>query len=471
MNQLEEFAKMLAKEMASSGDELHTKTAAGTHTAQRLHGDTGLFAVPGLEREIVTAHVRPRGISTVLPLLPSVAEDPRFGAITGISDDVGVEPTNACEDAPTGYIKACNLTARFGMVRRDTETIEMDKVMLKLHRHDPTDLVLRGRLLGLTNLEPSGMNEQQVMDVITMAEMVNTAVRTERALNSQMWQGSTLIANQFPGLDAQIATGQKDADSGVYCPALDSDVKDYNLQIIGGDIVHYMSQLEWYLNYNAESMGLDPVSWVLVMRPDLWFELSAIWPCAYNTNRCASNVVGTSTVFIDGRENVAERDALRNGKYLDINGRRYPVVVDTGVFEHNSTNNGSLIPGEYASSIYMVPLTISGGMPVTYRQYVDYRRSAPDVSLLRGMERFFWTDSGVYSWAVEDQKWCYKLALKTEQRIILRTPHLAGRIDNVKYSPLQHLRDPDPDSAYWFDGGVSLRSGIGTPNAVWESRQ
>jgi hypothetical protein len=467
MNQLEEFAKMLAKEM--SGNELHTKVAAGTHTAQRLHGDTGLFAVPGLERDIVTAHVRPRGISTVLPLLPSVAEDPRFGALTGISDDIGSEPANACDDAPTGYIKACNLTARFGMVRRDTETIEMDKVMLKLHRHDPTDLVLRGRLLGLTNLEPSGMNEQQVLDVITMAEMVNTAVRTERVLNAQMWQGTTAIANQFPGLDAQIATGQKDADSGVYCPALDSDVKDFNLNLIGGDIVHYLSQLEWYLNYNAESMGLDPVSWVLVMRPDLWFELTAIWPCAYNTNRCASNVVGTSQVFIDGRENVAERDLMRNGKYIDINGRRYPVVVDTGVFEHNSTNNGSLIPGEYASSIYMVPLTISGGMPVTYRQYVDYRRAAPDVALLRGMERFFWTDAGVYSWAVEDQKWCYKLALKTEQRVVLRTPHLAGRIDNIKYSPLQHLRDPDPDSAYWFDGGVSLRDGIGTPNAVWQA--
>lgn len=469
-NELMQLAEMIAA-LANKEVGNVEKTAATTHTAQRLHGDTGLFAVPGLEREIVTAHIRPRGISSILPLLPSVNEDPRFGAITGISDDIGNEPVNACDDAPTGYIKACNLTARFGMIRRDTETIEMDKVMLKLHRHDPTDLVLRGRLLGLTNLEPSGMNEQQVLDVITMAEMVNTAVRTERVLNAQMWQGTTAIVNQFPGLDSQIATGQMDADSGILCPALDSDVKDYNLQLVGADIVTYLSQLEWYLNYNAQSMGLDPVEWVLVMRPDLWFELSAIWPCAYNTNRCASNVAGTSTVFVNGTEMVSERDALRNGMYLDINGRRYRVIVDTGIYEHNSTNNGNLIPGEYASTIYMVPITITGGFPVTYRQYVDYRRSAPDVNLLRGLEDFFWTDAGVYSWAVEQIKWCYKLALKTEQRVILRTPHLAGRIDNVKYSPLQHLRDPDPDSPYWYDGGVSLRSGIGTANAVWQSGQ
>jgi len=471
MNEKEKLAKLMADVGELLGKEagLYEKTAATTQTAQRLHGDTGLFAVPGLEREIVTAHIRPRGISAVLPLLPSVDEDPRFGAITGISDDYGTEPANACDDAPTGYIKACNLTARFGMIRRDTETIEMDKVMLRLHRHDPTDLVLRGRLLGLTNLAPSGMNEQQVLNIITMSEMVNTAVRTERALNSQIWQGTTAIANQFPGLDAQIATGQVDADTNTTCPALDSDVKDYNLNTLGVDIVQYLSQLEWYLNYNAEAMGLDPVEWVLVMRPDLWFELTAIWPCAYNTNRCSSAVGSNSTVYLDGRENVAERDAMRNGMYLDINGRRYRVIVDTGIFEHNSTNNGNLIPGQYASSIYMVPLTISGSMPVTYRQYVDYRAAAPDVRLLRGLEDFFWTDAGVYSWAVEQIKWCYKLALKTEQRVVLRTPHLAGRIDNILYEPLQHLRDPDPDSAYWFDGGVSTRSAISSPNAVWQS--
>jgi hypothetical protein len=87
------------------------------------------------------------------------------------------------------------------------------------------------------------------------------------------------------------------------------------------------------------------------------------------------------------------------------------------------------------------------------------------------MEQFFWTDNGSYSWALEQIKWCYKLALKTERRIILRTPQLAGRIDNVKYEPLQHLRDSDPSGAYFKDGGVSLRGGmVQTPHAVWSGR-
>lgn len=115
----------------------------------------------------------------------------------------------------------------------------------------------------------------------------------------------------------------------------------------------------------------------------------------------------------------------------------------------------------------MVPLTITGGFPVLYREYVDYRQAAPDINLLRGNEMFFWTDQGVYSWAIEQIKWCYKLTLKTEQRIILRTPQLAGKIDNVLYTPMQHLRDADPDSPYWVNGGISATSAIGTPVAIW----
>jgi hypothetical protein len=469
---LERVTYLVEKQIETEerGNGMHTKAPANFSNYTPLHGSGGIFTSPGLEREIITAHVRPFGLASQLELIPSVYQDPRFGAITGFTDSIGDQPEFACEDAPYAYMKAATLTARFGRVRYDTNTIDIDDVMLKLHRGDFTDLQLAGRLLGLTDLVPSGMNEGQVLNVVTMSEMVNVGVQTERNLNSQLWQGTFGVANQFPGLDSQIATGQRDADSNALVPSLDSDVKSFAYDLIcgnGRDIVEYLSMLEYYLRWNADTMGLQPVQWVIVMRPQLWFELTACWPCAYNTTKCSPAVATNSTVFLDGRENTTERDNMRNGMYIDINGNRYPVVTDVGIFEHNNVNNANLDPGNYASSIYMVPISIRGGMPVTYREYVDYRQAQPDVNLLSGNNTFFWTDNGVFSWAYEETKWCYKLSLKTEQRVILRAPHLAGRIDYVRYSPLQHVRESDPASPYHADGGVSLRDGVGDPWAIW----
>ena len=448
---------------------IHIKAPATHRTANPLHGWNGLFSTPGLNRDVITAHIRPFGIGDSLPLISSIDQDPRFGSITGFTAPVGSQPTDVCEDAPYAYMKGCNLTARFGRIRYDTNTIDMDDVMLRVNRGDFTDLMLRGQVLGLTDIGPEGLNQNNILNLLTMSEMVTVGVLFERELTRQIWQGSFLIANEFPGLDVQIATGQKDADTNVTCPALDSDVKNFNYHQLDSTIVTYMSMLEYYIYFNASMMGLLPARWVWSMRPELWQELTEIWPCAYNTNRCASAAFSGGTTVIDGRENITERDAMRNGMYIEVNGRRYDVIVDQGIFEHNNANNAHLIPGEYASTIYFVPMTIVGGMPVTYREYVDYKRASSDVSLLRGMEPF-WTDRGIYSWAIEFIKWCYKFAAKTEQRVILLTPQLAGRIDAVKYSPLQHLRSPDPASPYFMDGGVSIRPANRSPYAVWSGR-
>jgi hypothetical protein len=454
----------LTKQTEAIGS-LTEKVAGTSPTAIPLHGVGGLFGVAGIERDVINAYVRPFGIGKMLPLLPSNIEDPRFASITGFTNAGGEEPDNACEDAPSGYMKSCMLTAKFGLLRRDTQTIEIDKVILRANRGDFTDLVLRGRVLGLANLAPGNLTEEGILDIVTKAEMVGVGVQAERKLTQDMWTG-TIATGTFPGLDVQIATGQVDAETNTLCPALDSDVKDFAYDNVDGtdgrSIVEYLSMLCYYLQYNADTMGLNPASWVIAMRPELWFELSAIWPCQYLSHRCGNGISmeesGGMAMIVNDNVNVAMRDAMRNGMYLDVNGIRYPVVTDVGIFEHTNINNANLLPGQYASSIYVVPLTITGNFPVTYREYLNYNLWGKDSALLNGMETF-WTDNGVYSWAIENTKWCFKLALKTEQRIVLRTPQLAGKIQRVMYSPLQHLRTPFANDPYNFDGGVSMRSG------------
>lgn len=450
--------------------------AVGTvPTFTELHGQGGIFSGPGLEREVITAHIRPKGIAGILPKFPSVDENPRFASLTGYTAVTGTEPTNPCADAPTGYVKGCNLTARFGLIRRDTQTIELDKVMLRANRGDFTDLVLKGRVLGMSGLTPSGLNESQILNIVTMSEMVTAAVNAERKWVVDLWQGTVAAGGTYgPGLDVQIATGQRDADTNTLCPALDSNVLDFGYDLVGGsgrDIVEYVSSQEHYLFHNASRMGLDPANWMITMRPELWEELTVVWPCAYNTTRCTTAMIGgtSAQTFIDGRENINERDEMRRNMTLRVNGRDYQVVLDDGINEKTNITNAQIPAGQYASSIYFVPLTITGNFPVTYIQYLDYRAWKADSDLLTAMGgglQAFWTDQGMFSWALTSDKWCYKLSLKMEPRVVLRTPQLAGRIDNVRYAPLSHLRSFDPASPYFFDGGVSARTPA-TTYAVW----
>lgn len=462
--------------------DMLTKAPAAFGTAQRLHGSTGTFSIPGLDRDVISTHVRAHGIAEALPLFPSIEENPRYGALTGVSDDIGSEPANPCDDAPTGYIKACNLTAQFGRVQRDTETIDFDEVGLKVNRGDFTDLMLHGFRLGSevnAGMYPSGINPADILNIVVASQMVSVGERLYRKLMVHNWQGSPANNNagggykEYPGLANQVVTGQIDADTSTACPSLDSDVKNYNYAAVGdgsgNTIVTYLSSLLYFLETLAEDTGMDPVEFVIVMRPQLFWELAAVWPIVYNTDRVAAilgSTAGNAQVMIDGRENARERDAMRMGKYLIVNGKRYRVITDPGIPEQTNITDGSVPAGSYASSIFVLPLTVNGNFPVLYRQHKDYRRMwNPELRYLRGKERF-WTDDGVFSWALEDNKWCVKLSAKTEQRIVLRTPQLAGRIDNVMYSPLQHIREADPDSAYFVNGGVSLRA-ASTKNAVW----
>lgn len=452
------------------------KAVASTHTGVLLHGPGGIFSTFGLEREIITAHITPQGLASILPLNPSIDTDPRFGTVTGVTGSHGNQPDNTCEDAPSAYLKGCNLTARFGRLRYDTNTIEFDQVITRYNRGDFMDLQLLGSLLGIQDFQrgiaPANLTQDDILNVVTLAEMLVVGVQTQRELLRQTWQGNVLVGHEFPGLDYQIATGQMDADiPGKLCPALDSDVKNFGYADVCGttrDIVEYVSSMMWYLEFNAQRMQLAPVEWAIVMTPTLWFELSACWPCRYLTNRCQS-ASGVDVAVINDELNVSLRDRMRNEMILPVNGKEYRVIVDDGVYEHNAANNQNLVAGEFASSLYAVPLTILGGFPVTYRQYLDYRTpvAAANIAPFQQYRRDFWTDNGIFSWAYDGQLWCYKLGVKTEQRVILRAPQLAGRIDYIRYTPTQHLRSPMADSDYFADGGVSFRPADRTTYAVW----
>lgn len=468
---LQTLARAVAQQMNGG---MSTKDALNYNTATLLTQPGGIFSTHGIERNIVSTFIAPMGLGSYIPAFPSNVDDPRVGFLLGVTDTTGDEPTYPCDNAPAGYLKAGTLTYRFGRVQRDTNTIEVDKILHE-KRGATRDLMLMGNMMGS---DLAGMAGRNPLEGVVMSEMAQVGVQLERKLSRLVWQGTPGNNTagggyaEFPGLDLQIATGHMDADTGTLMPAADSLVFNFNYNIVDGstlNIVEYMSYMEHYLSDVAMRTGVQPVQWAVVMRPDLWFELSSVWACRYMTNRCSA--VDTSYIdavpSYDAADGVRLRDDMRNGMYIIINGKRLPVITDDGILEHTNANNGNLAAGDYASSIYFVPLRMRGNFPTTYWEYINYSVLGNALSPLpSSVTSRFWTEGGKLLWTYEDQSYCIKMHAKIEPRLVLRTPHLAGRIDYVRYSPMQHLREPYPDSPYFKDGGLSVRGGS-TNYAVW----
>lgn len=446
-----------------------TTKQASTQTATLLHGPAGIFNVLGTDPTVISAYVRPfQSIATVLPLSPNNDTNPQYASFTGYTADEGSQPILVCDPAPTNDMKSCYLTAQFGIDRQDTKTIEPGKIIRRVNRGDFEDLNFAGQVLGLEKVTPSGLDADSIISLVSMAAMVGAASASQKRLIRQFWQGVVTTAGNLPGLDVQIATGQVDAKLQQACPALDSDIKNFGYNEVGGtglDIAEHLEMQEFFLTNNAEGMGLD-VEWVYCMRPQLWQRLTQIWPVKYNT--IPEDLILAATtgnrVTIDGTDMTSQRDAMRRSMTITVNGTDYPVVKDIGIAEANNITDANLEAGQFASSIYMVPVRVNG-VAATERQYLDYRDW--EGQIIRPDKQDFWTDDGIYSWAVSTVNWCHTFALRTEQRIVLRTPQLASRIDDVMYQPLQALRSPFTDSPYHADGGVSIR-GVAEDFAVWK---
>ena len=219
--------------------------------------------------------------------------------------------------------------------------------------------------------------------------------------------------------------------------------------------MRYLEYIDAYLYHNADRQGFLPVDWMIAMRPELWYELSMVWPVAWMTTRNivmpAGNVNNLDATRI--REMVQE---MQSGMFIWLNGRKRKVVLDDGIFEHTNVNNVNVPAGSFASSIYMIPTKIMGNRDVCYYEYLDFRDGRREISDAR-LQNTYWTDDGRFLWTNETVKFCYTVSGQIVPRIVLLTPQLAGRIDHVLYSPLQHFRSFDQDSDYFFKGGEDDR--------------
>lgn len=440
--------------------------ASGTPNAQYLHGTGGILSLPGLDRQVFSTIVGIEpGILGLLPLIPSVFDNPYYETLTGVQADLGSEPSAPCADCKQpGLLKGCTLTAAFGRICRDTREVSLERVGQRVNRSDPMDLMLMN-LLETQHLAPEGAPPNHSLNMELTKILIEFGVSVEREIAQMVWNGN--VANAvgtgfvpFNGYDLLITTGHTDTVSQTSCPSLDSDLKDFNYQLITAtnpaDIVAVISAMYHFVKRLAETTGMMPVRWVLAMRPSLFHELSQLWPCRYSTFGCNVTNNAQDRSNVDAMAMVRERDRLRSQRVLPIEGVEVPVITDVGIVEETDGDNAQINPGEMASDIYLIPMSVLGGTPVTFMEHFQFNNEnlAQFLSQSQGRESVWQTDNGLWLWSTARTFACIKYQGVIRPRLILRTPQLAGRIQNVRYNPLQHERTPFPgDDTYFVDGG------------------
>lgn len=461
---IDALAEALAPVLSQKG----YKSATGTPTSYYNHGTNGLFSQAGVNQDVIATVVQPSGMLSVLPAYATVYTNPLYSYVTGFLADSGSEPSTECADCIAGgLMKACMQTAQFGRYCRETRELNIERVAELINRGEPTDLRLVNPVVGEANVFSPALTRQNPFAGELARALVEVGVSFERLLARQLWIGNP--ANnlgtgyaEFPGFDILISQNKVDAITGTACPSLYSDIKDYNYQDVcdgSPSIVEVITYLFRYLRKNASSMGFDPVTWVIAMREELFYELTSCWPCSYLSFRCHSNADSDNGMnMVEAAEAIRMRDAMRNGKYLTIDGIQVRVVTDDGIAEDTNTNNANLAAGEFASDIYFIPMTVRGNFQATYLEFFDFAQ-AQDTINMSGLSNIFKvTDAGKFIWNTSWVNNCFLMRGVIRPRLILLTPHLAGRLQNVKYSPLQHTREPFPTDGYFVDGGVTYRT-------------
>jgi len=439
-----------------------------------MHGPNGLWSMTGIERNIISTRVQPVGLAGAIPSRGSTTLNPLFPYLTGFLPGTGNNPTGVCDDFPVaGPMKNCLQTADFGRYGRMTREIDITFPGRTINRSEFMDLTVVNDPLMAPGINGNGILQPNVgganLNQELLMRFVEVGIEFQNLLSRQLYTGNPANNTsgggykEFPGLDLLIGTNKKDALTGQACPSLNSLIMDYQYRMVNdtssfGDVVNVLTYMYRILRSNASTMELMPATWSIVMKEELFYEITRVWPCSYFTYGCASvRDSSFQNINADAGDMIQLRDAMRNGRYLIIDGQQIPVIIDDAIFEASSTTTNRLTAGRYASDIYIIPNTVKG-MSGLYWEYIDYQKTAITTAAQGNIGSYYWTDGGRYLWHAKPPKnFCAQWLAVIEPRIILPFPHLTAKLRNVAYQPLIHTRDPFPTDSYFVNGGVTSR--------------
>lgn len=437
--------------------------------AQASHGywsdatTAGLFTRPGVEPDMLSA-IRYPEARLIARLWRGVTDvkDTEYEIITGVDGAQGSNASDWCDEAPrAGFARLCTQRSQFGKFRMATDSVKLAEIGGRINRADVDRQVVN--LPEAFPLVPDNlaglMNAGGPLNTALGLEVFRLGIHTNRVASRVLVHGAltntgafaeTGFMQEFDGFDAKIKTGHVDLESGLFCPAADSIVEDFNngsLVTNAADAVELISNIYYRLEQrqDANALGMDWQGFLL-MDPDMFFSLTAVWPCSYLTDGCGMSG-SNQQVVVTGNEQVAMRDQMRQGRFLWILGKRIAVETSRAI-KREAQGAG------FKSPIYFVNTGVPGMAQTTYIEAFDMGRADVQafLSLLPSGEVRV-TNGGLYLSTFNREGTCMEYEFNAQMRLVVRAPWLCARLENVVYAMPGYSDDVNAGDVYYRAGG------------------
>lgn len=433
----------------------------------------GTFSYPGIRPDMYSAFQRPRTLARLLGVKPSVIANDKIGIMTGVTDASGTNPADFCGTAVTaGQLKRCVQNYVFGDVMWKTQVNNVAKMGLYVDYAD-----MNKRLANLAESQnPFIPDIMQTLDIsnrdgLQLAnELFNIGVALERYLEIVLVRGNSTLGNastqlgfirEFNGLERQVITGRRDFDTNALCPAADSQVISWggavDATISGRTFVQVIVDTIYGLNDIATRVGMDGVTWAIVMPMRMFRPLTYVWSCQYWTYAC-QNASASNPNYTNGQDVRMLQLAMQAGYYLLVDGKEIPVIFSDGIRETRALGNTYT-----ADEIFIIPVDWNGQQLLNlYYKPMD-NPDAVAFANFDGNSNIVGINNGMFLYTTNRQNFCYEHVFAGELRVILEAPFLAAEITTIQYTYNAPFRSAYPsDTISYVNGGVTRWDGDAT---------
>lgn len=462
----------------------HNPTVSGA-SGPYGHGVNGLFNIPTSDYRIFSAMMYPDtgslGDIPVLNNAPGQDGDNAFGGVervfmtmlTGVTngalDDPLNQPTGECVTGPIpGLTKLGTVVNTYGRYRASTAPVSIVRAGMRSDQIDPMALRLMNMPDTTNRFWPSLPTGGSVLVNELARRLWELTISFQRMFAAELWTGNPALNSGqrkfIWGLNSQINTNTHvDYQAMAVLTAANPFVHNMQYGLVNGtaNIVQALEEMDAHLHYRAQRQRLTPFRYKLRMRPEMFREITAVWPIKayFESFNTVSNFTN-GRVVVSANDALDVRDQLRRDMVLPINGHFVEVVLDDSIPEQTPVTNAALTQsGTYASDIFATPETILGNIPALYWDYFNHdNENSQSIAAIAGAMTTFTSDAGLFRWYVNFLNGCLQLTLDMLPRLNLITPQLSGRIINVAYRPLQHFNTMQPSSNYFVNGGITQQT-------------